>query len=108
VFRQPTTPEETALCLIGVDGCPTEAVGADGDKVQKFDKKRATILTAAWVIILIGGVAGYWWLQYGSWRLHGHTLEEHDEVLFGPASMFLFTIWILSFFAALVASLRSW
>ena len=32
VFRQPTTPEEIAGCEEGVQGCPTEAVGNDGDQ----------------------------------------------------------------------------
>jgi len=32
VFHQPTTPEEIAGCEMGVAGCPTEAVGNDGDK----------------------------------------------------------------------------
>jgi ferredoxin len=32
VFRQPTTPEEIAACEMGVQGCPTEAVGNDGDR----------------------------------------------------------------------------
>ena len=32
VYRQPTTAEEIALCEIGVDGCPTNAVGNDGDQ----------------------------------------------------------------------------
>jgi ferredoxin len=31
VFRQPETPEESAACQMGVEGCPTEAVGNDGD-----------------------------------------------------------------------------
>lgn len=31
VFRQPSTPEEVAACEEGVQGCPTEAVGNDGD-----------------------------------------------------------------------------
>lgn len=31
VFRQPTTPEEVAACEEGVGGCPTAAVGNDGD-----------------------------------------------------------------------------
>jgi ferredoxin len=32
VYRQPTTPDEIAACEEGVGGCPTEAVGNDGDK----------------------------------------------------------------------------
>lgn len=32
VYRQPTTPEETAACEMGVWGCPMEAVGNDGDQ----------------------------------------------------------------------------
>ena len=34
VYRQPTTPEEIALCQLGVEGCPMGAVGNDGDKPQ--------------------------------------------------------------------------
>ena len=34
VYRQPTTPEEIAACEEGVQGCPTEAVGNDGDQTQ--------------------------------------------------------------------------
>lgn len=37
VFKQPTTPEEIAGCEAGVGGCPTEAVGNDGDK-HDWDK----------------------------------------------------------------------
>jgi ferredoxin len=36
VFKQPTSPEEIAACEEGVGGCPTEAVGNDGDK-QDWD-----------------------------------------------------------------------
>lgn len=32
VFKQPTTPEEIAGVEEGVAGCPTEAVGNDGDQ----------------------------------------------------------------------------
>jgi ferredoxin len=32
VFKQPASPEEVAACEDGVRGCPTEAVGNDGDK----------------------------------------------------------------------------
>ena len=32
VFKQPTSPEEIAGVEAGVGGCPTEAVGNDGDK----------------------------------------------------------------------------
>jgi len=32
VYRQPETPEEIAGCEEGVFGCPTEAVGNDGDR----------------------------------------------------------------------------
>jgi ferredoxin len=31
VYRQPTTPEEIASCEEGVEGCPTSAVGNDGE-----------------------------------------------------------------------------
>ena len=31
VYRQPITPDEIALCEEGVEGCPTSAVGNDGD-----------------------------------------------------------------------------
>jgi ferredoxin len=32
VFRQPETEEEIAACMEGVHGCPTDAVGDDGDR----------------------------------------------------------------------------
>lgn len=35
VYRQPTTPEEIVACEEGVDGCPTGAVGDDGDKTHR-------------------------------------------------------------------------
>ena len=41
VFRQPTTPEEVARVEEGVGGCPTEAVGNDGDR---FDWNTTPIL----------------------------------------------------------------
>jgi ferredoxin len=31
VWRQPTTPEEEALCREALEGCPVEAIGDDGD-----------------------------------------------------------------------------
>ena len=31
VYRQPTTPEEVALCQEAMQGCPVEAIGEDGD-----------------------------------------------------------------------------
>ena len=34
VYRQPSTPAEIAGCELGVAGCPTEAVGNDGDQPQ--------------------------------------------------------------------------
>lgn len=30
VYRQPTTLEETKLCLEAVENCPVEAIGSDG------------------------------------------------------------------------------
>ena len=30
VFKQPTTPEETAQCVEAMEGCPVEAIGQDG------------------------------------------------------------------------------
>jgi ferredoxin len=30
VFKQPTTPEEEALCKEAQEGCPVEAIGQDG------------------------------------------------------------------------------
>jgi ferredoxin len=30
VFKQPTTPEEEALCKEAMEGCPVEAIGDDG------------------------------------------------------------------------------
>jgi ferredoxin len=32
VFNQPSTPTEIAACEEGVQGCPTQAVGNDGDQ----------------------------------------------------------------------------
>ena len=31
VFKQPTTPEEEALCQEAMEGCPVEAIGNDGE-----------------------------------------------------------------------------
>jgi len=31
VYKQPATPEEIALCQESVEGCPTSAVGNDGE-----------------------------------------------------------------------------
>src|SRR3984893_11337390 len=31
VFKQPTTPEEEALCKEAMEGCPVEAIGNDGE-----------------------------------------------------------------------------
>ncbi len=31
VHRQPATPEDTALCMEALEGCPVEAIGNDGD-----------------------------------------------------------------------------
>jgi ferredoxin len=31
VFRQPTSPEEVALCQEALQGCPVEAIGEDGE-----------------------------------------------------------------------------
>ena len=39
VYRQPTTPEEIAACEEGVQGCPTEAVGNDGEQPQPTTPK---------------------------------------------------------------------
>lgn len=30
VYKQPTTPEEEALCLEAMEGCPVEAIGNNG------------------------------------------------------------------------------
>src|SRR3954454_18341638 len=32
VYKQPETPEETALCTEAKDGCPVEAIGDNGDQ----------------------------------------------------------------------------
>jgi ferredoxin len=32
VYRQPTSPEESALCTEALEGCPVEAIGNDGDE----------------------------------------------------------------------------
>jgi len=31
VFRQPNTPEEEALCMEALEGCPVEAIGNNGE-----------------------------------------------------------------------------
>ena len=31
VFKQPTTPQEAALCQEALAGCPVEAIGSDGE-----------------------------------------------------------------------------
>jgi ferredoxin len=31
VFKQPTTPEEEAVCREAMEGCPVEAIGNDGE-----------------------------------------------------------------------------
>ncbi|MFY9987207.1 MAG: ferredoxin, partial [Chthoniobacterales bacterium] len=31
VFKQPTTPEEEALCKEAMGGCPVEAIGNNGE-----------------------------------------------------------------------------
>ena len=31
VFKQPTTPEEDALCKEATEGCPVEAIGNNGE-----------------------------------------------------------------------------
>jgi ferredoxin len=33
VNRQPATPEEEAKCREAMDGCPVEAIGANGDEI---------------------------------------------------------------------------
>ncbi len=33
VHKQPTSPEEEALCKEAMEGCPVEAIGPDGDAV---------------------------------------------------------------------------
>lgn len=32
VYKQPSSPEEEALCKEAKEGCPVEAIGDDGDK----------------------------------------------------------------------------
>jgi ferredoxin len=32
VYKQPTTPEERALCEEAMEGCPVEAIGRDGEE----------------------------------------------------------------------------
>lgn len=34
VYRQPRTEDETALCMEALEGCPVEAIGADGDPAE--------------------------------------------------------------------------
>jgi ferredoxin len=31
VYKQPTTPEEEALCQEAIEGCPVEAIGDNGE-----------------------------------------------------------------------------
>jgi ferredoxin len=31
VFKQPSTPEEDALCKEAMEGCPVEAIGSNGE-----------------------------------------------------------------------------
>jgi len=31
VFKQPSTPEEEALCMEAMEGCPVEAIGNNGE-----------------------------------------------------------------------------
>jgi ferredoxin len=31
LFKQPESPEETALCKEAMEGCPVEAIGDDGE-----------------------------------------------------------------------------
>jgi predicted RNase H-like HicB family nuclease len=59
---------------------------------KRLKKKKISFLLAGWLVVLVGGSALYWWLQYGSWRLHGNTLMEHDEVRFGDIPMFFFSV----------------
>ena len=69
--------------------------------------KMITLMKVAWVIILLGGVALVWWFSYGSWRLHGDTLLEHDIVRFGPVPLVLSCVWVLLLFLVLLATLHS-
>lgn len=41
VYKQPETEDEIAACMEGVQGCPAEAVGDDGDR---FDWKTTPII----------------------------------------------------------------
>ncbi len=34
LYKQPTSPEEEALCKEAMEGCPVEAIGNDGDRVE--------------------------------------------------------------------------
>ena len=36
VLRQPQTPEETRHAMEAVEGCPTESIGTDGDRVPQL------------------------------------------------------------------------
>ncbi|HTS19658.1 MAG TPA: ferredoxin [Verrucomicrobiae bacterium] len=33
VYKQPTSPDEEALCKEAMEGCPVEAIGSDGAQV---------------------------------------------------------------------------
>ncbi|MGB8356179.1 MAG: hypothetical protein WCD79_19940 [Chthoniobacteraceae bacterium] len=61
-------------------------------------------------ILVLGGLVLFviiLWFGYGSWRSHGYTLIEHDEVRFGPVPMLFFGAWALSFLFALRTTIYS-
>ena len=41
VMAQPSTPEEIELCLEAMDECPVEAIGNDGETVNKDEESEA-------------------------------------------------------------------
>jgi len=64
-----------------------------------------TLMKTVWVLILLGGVALYWWFMHGWWQSAGDTLIERDSVRFGPVPVTLALVWALLLFASLALSL---
>jgi L,D-peptidoglycan transpeptidase YkuD (ErfK/YbiS/YcfS/YnhG family)/ferredoxin len=65
VFKQPTTPEETTGVEHGVAGCPTEAVGNDGDQFDwdttpSFKSRKKLIVFSFLLAALITGLWANW------------------------------------------------
>jgi len=58
-----------------------------------------------WTVTGAGGIALYWWFSYGNWRLHGHTLIEHDEVRFGLLPTALSGLWVILLFVSIFSAI---